>query len=126
MSENEIRKLRNQRRYHRESKLEELDKLLGDAEERNQRVEKQEDRLVKSGVWGVLHGRTATEQILTPWFVLITLLTVLQMLRMNFFIATIKVSLTSPSVHYTVEFSDNFATGAVSSYARVKSFSQPD
>jgi hypothetical protein len=26
----------------------------------------------------------------TPWFILITLLTVLQMLRMNFFIATIK------------------------------------
>lgn len=30
------------------------------------------------------------EQIFTPWFILITLLTVLQMLRMNFFIATIR------------------------------------
>lgn len=90
MSDSEVRKLRNERRYHRESKLQELEHLLGDAEERHHRVEKQEDRLAKSGVWGVLHGRTATEQMLTPWFVLITLLTVLQMLRMNFFIATIK------------------------------------
>ncbi|KAK5166420.1 uncharacterized protein LTR77_007963 [Saxophila tyrrhenica] len=90
MSENEVRKLRNKRRFHRESKIQEIDRLLGDADERHQREEKQEDRLIKSGVWGVLHGKTATEQILTPWFVLITLLTVLQMLRMNFFIATIK------------------------------------
>lgn len=28
--------------------------------------------------------------MLTPWFILITLLTVLSMLRMNFFIATIR------------------------------------
>jgi MFS family permease len=90
ISDSEVQKLRNQRRYHRESKLQELDKLLGDADERQGRVEKEEDRLAKSGVWGVLHGRTATQQILSPWFILIALLTVLQMLRMNFFIATIK------------------------------------
>jgi hypothetical protein len=90
MSDNEVRKLRDQRRYRRESKLQEFDKLLGDAEERHQRVEKEEDRLAKSGVWGVLHGKSATEQILSPWFILIALVTVLQMLRMNFFIATIK------------------------------------
>jgi hypothetical protein len=41
-------------------------------------------------VWGALHGQTAWQQMQTPWFILITLLTVLQMLRMNFFIATIK------------------------------------
>ena len=90
ISDAEIRKLRGVRRDHRESKLEALENLLGDADERTQRVEKQEDRLAKSGVWGVLHGRSATAQMLTPWFILITLLTVLQMLRMNFFIATIK------------------------------------
>lgn len=28
--------------------------------------------------------------MLSPWFILITLLTVLQMLRMNFFIATVR------------------------------------
>ena len=90
MGDGEVRRLRTQRRERRESKLQELDRLLGDAEERQRRTEKVEDRLAVSGVWGVLHGRSATEQILSPWFILITLLTVLQMLRMNFFIATIR------------------------------------
>ncbi|EAW10955.1 putative MFS transporter Fmp42 [Aspergillus clavatus NRRL 1] len=43
-----------------------------------------------SGVWGALHGRSALQQIRTPWFVLITLFTVLQMLRINYFVATIR------------------------------------
>ena len=90
ISDNEVRHLRKQRRERRESKLQELDKLLGDAEERQHRAERAEDRLAVSGVWGVLHGKSATEQMLTPWFILIALLTVLQMLRMNFFIATIR------------------------------------
>lgn len=90
MSDREVKKLRAQRREHRESKLEQLDKLLGDREERQHRVEKQEDRQVASGVWGALHGKTATEQMLSPWFILLALLTLLQMLRMNFFIATIQ------------------------------------
>lgn len=37
-----------------------------------------------------MHGKSAKEQMLSPWFILITLVTVLQMLRMNFFIATIR------------------------------------
>jgi hypothetical protein len=90
MNDSDLVRVRSERRDRRESKLEELESLLGDAQERQQRAEKEEDRLVKSGVWGVLHGKSATEQILSPWFVLITLLTVLQMLRMNFFIATIR------------------------------------
>ena len=45
---------------------------------------------MKSAVWGALHGLPAHQQMLTPWFILITLLTVLQMLRMNYFIATIR------------------------------------
>ena len=90
LGDNDLVRLRSQRRDRRESKLEELENLLGDADERQQRAEKEEDRLVKSGVWGVLHGKSAREQILSPWFVLIKLLTVLQMLRMNFFIATIR------------------------------------
>jgi MFS family permease len=90
MSEGEVRRLRARRREHRESKLQELDKLLGDAEERRLKVAKEDERHVASGVWGALHGMSAYQQMLTPWFVLITLLTVLQMLRMNFFIATIR------------------------------------
>lgn len=90
LSAREVRRLRERRRDHRESNLAELDKLLGDAEERQHRVEKQEVRQEKSGVWGALHGKSSREQMLSPWFILITLLTVLQMLRMNFFIATIR------------------------------------
>jgi len=30
------------------------------------------------------------QQMMTPWFILIALLTVLQMLRMNFFVATVR------------------------------------
>ncbi|PYH43612.1 putative MFS transporter Fmp42 [Aspergillus saccharolyticus JOP 1030-1] len=42
------------------------------------------------GVWGALHGASALTQIRTPWFVLITLFTILQMLRINYFVATIR------------------------------------
>lgn len=70
--------------------MRQLGKVLGDAEFRQEREQREEDRLATSGVWGALHGKPALQQILSPWFILITLLTVLQMLRMNFFIATIR------------------------------------
>ncbi|KAJ5632077.1 hypothetical protein N7490_008416 [Penicillium lividum] len=43
-----------------------------------------------SGVWGVLHGQTALAQLRTPWFVLITAFTVLMMLRINYFVASLR------------------------------------
>ncbi|KAJ5580272.1 uncharacterized protein N7459_006257 [Penicillium hispanicum] len=43
-----------------------------------------------SGVWGVLHGRSALHQLQTPWFILITLFTVLMMLRINYFVASLR------------------------------------
>ncbi|CAK4016448.1 MFS general substrate transporter [Lecanosticta acicola] len=89
-SDGEVRRRRQQRREHRESNLTKLDDLLGDAEERHHREEMQEQKEQTSGVWGALHGKSAKEQMLSPWFILITLLTVLQMLRMNFFIATVR------------------------------------
>lgn len=48
-----------------------------------------------SGVYGALHGRTAAQQILTPWFILIALFTVLQMLRINYFVATVRTQYTA-------------------------------
>ncbi|KAM3417610.1 Protein FMP42 [Cercospora zeina] len=89
-SDGEVARLRAQRREHRESNLQKLEELVGDAQERQLRDEKQGEHLAASGVWGALHGKSAREQMLSPWFILITLLTVLQMLRMNFFIATIR------------------------------------
>lgn len=90
LSDAEVRRLRKGRREHRESKIAELDKLLGDREVRAHREEQEQTRHETSGVWGALHGKTAVEQMLTPWFILMTGLTVLQMLRMNYFIATIR------------------------------------
>ncbi|EMC94039.1 hypothetical protein BAUCODRAFT_36510 [Baudoinia panamericana UAMH 10762] len=90
LSDAEVRRLRAHRREHRVSKVADLESLIGDADFREAREHKEEERHVKSGVWGALHGQPAYKQIASPWFILITLLTVLQMLRMNFFIATIK------------------------------------
>lgn len=42
-----------------------------------------------SGVFGVMHGYSAQEQIKSWWFVLTTLLSIIMMLRLNYFMATI-------------------------------------
>lgn len=44
----------------------------------------------KSGIWGAMHGVSAGQQLRSPWFILICLFTILQMTRINFFIATIR------------------------------------
>lgn len=46
------------------------------------------------GIWGVLHGRSALYQLRTPWFALITAFTVLMMLRINYFVATLRTQYT--------------------------------
>ena len=75
-------------RQRRESVMSELNVLLETST--NAKRAKREDRKnKKSGVWGVLHGYSALEQINTPWFWLITLFTVVQMLRINYFVATV-------------------------------------
>ncbi|GAB7357571.1 hypothetical protein MBLNU459_g0082t1 [Dothideomycetes sp. NU459] len=78
-----------QRRTHRESVVDEITELLGSKNGDAQAAE-EEQKAAASGVWGALHGRTAVQQIMTPWFVLITLFTVLQMTRINYFVATIR------------------------------------
>jgi hypothetical protein len=70
--------------------LSQLDDLVGDARSRKRQQEKLEQQQEASGVWGALHNKSAREQMLTPWFILLTLLTVIQMVRMNYFIATIR------------------------------------
>ncbi|KAJ3527047.1 hypothetical protein NM208_g10902 [Fusarium decemcellulare] len=56
----------------------------------DRQVEAKERQHVASGVWGVLHDCTVLEQIRSPWFILICLFTVVQMTRINFFVATIR------------------------------------
>ena len=82
------RQLQEVRRQHRESVVSEMTSLLGKSGTKQQRAEEKKKDI--SGVWGALHGRSALEQIRTPWFILITVFTVLQMTRINYFVATIR------------------------------------
>lgn len=51
-----------------------------------------EDKLYESsgGVFGIMHGYTITEQLKSPWFSLMTIFTTIQMLRINYFVATVR------------------------------------
>lgn len=89
-SERELERVRSRRADHRKNTIQQLNDLLGDKDERQQRAEREEDRHHAARVWGALHGMEAHKQMATPWFILITLMTVLQMVRMNYFIATIR------------------------------------
>jgi MFS family permease len=90
LSDGEMYRVRSNRAEQRQNKLDRLEDLVGDIEAREERAHQEEERQVVSGIWGVLHGLPAHQQMLTPWFVLLLLLTVFQMLRMNYFIATIR------------------------------------
>ncbi|EED14233.1 MFS transporter, putative [Talaromyces stipitatus ATCC 10500] len=87
---NEVASLRAARRKKRQAKLRNIDNVLGGLDERQHREEQEEERHAAARVWGVLHGEPIQRQFMSPWFILITLLTVLQMLRMNYFIGTIR------------------------------------
>ncbi|KAJ5551450.1 Major facilitator superfamily domain general substrate transporter, partial [Penicillium sp. DV-2018c] len=89
-SPSELSRVRKKRAERRRKKIREIDAVLGDKDERERRAHREEDRHEASWVWGVLHGLPAHKQMATPWFILITLMTVLQMIRMNYFIATIR------------------------------------
>lgn len=81
--------LREGRRRYRESVVTEVTSLLGkNGEDQKQKEEERKKDI--SGVWGALHGQSALQQIKSPWFILITLFTVVQMTRINYFVATIR------------------------------------
>ncbi|KAF2198243.1 MFS general substrate transporter [Delitschia confertaspora ATCC 74209] len=84
-----VQQLRDARRIHRESVISEVTELLG-SKDAVQQTKKEEEKKNVSGVWGALHGQTAAQQMKSPWFILITLFTVLQMTRINYFVATIR------------------------------------
>jgi MFS family permease len=84
-----VKRLQDARRAHRDSIVSEITELLGTQDGQKQAKE-EEKKKAKSGVWGALHGRTAAQQMKTPWFILIMLFTVLQMTRINYFVATIR------------------------------------
>ncbi|KAF4976921.1 hypothetical protein FZEAL_6456 [Fusarium zealandicum] len=84
-----LRDERREERQRREAVVHDIENLLGSARGDRQ-VEAKERQHVASGVWGVLHHCTVLEQIRSPWFILICVFTVVQMTRINFFVATIR------------------------------------
>ncbi|KAH8815230.1 MFS transporter-like protein Fmp42 [Xylogone sp. PMI_703] len=76
-------------RNRRESVVNEITELIG-SKSGGKQIRQEEDKGKVSGVWGAMHGKTAKQQILSPWWVLIALFTVIQMTRINFFVATIR------------------------------------
>ncbi|KAL2434107.1 Protein FMP42 [Exophiala dermatitidis] len=85
----EIMRVRSQRASRRRQSITSINELLGGPAEQQEHEKKEHEKRVTSGVFGVLHGVPASKQFRTPWFILITLFTVLQMARFNFFISTI-------------------------------------
>jgi MFS family permease len=86
----DLSRVRCARADYRKATLDEIDNIAGDADQREGRMRTHQERQRISGVWGVLHGAPPRKQMLSLWFILILLLTALQMLRMNYFIATIR------------------------------------
>ncbi|RMZ81899.1 hypothetical protein DV738_g1950, partial [Chaetothyriales sp. CBS 135597] len=61
------------------------------ATEKPEQAAREHEVQSRSGVWGAMHGYSALEQIKSPWFVLVTAFTVVQMTRINYFVATIRL-----------------------------------
>lgn len=79
----------DQRQKRRDDVLDDMTPLLG--KKNGDKIRSQDQgRKETSGVWGVLHGKSALQQIQTPWFILITLFVMVQMTRINYFVATVK------------------------------------
>jgi MFS family permease len=89
LDDSEVWRVRALRAEHRQRVRAEIRTLLGNAEEQAKHEMKLAEKRINSQAWGALHGLSAWQQIKTPWFTLITLFTILQMARMNFFIATV-------------------------------------
>lgn len=81
--------LRDERRQRQQSVVSEIEELIG-SKTGGKHLKQEEKKNNISGVWGAMHGKTVAEQVLSPWFVLITLFTVIQMTRINYFVATIR------------------------------------
>ncbi|KFH40332.1 hypothetical protein ACRE_090050 [Hapsidospora chrysogenum ATCC 11550] len=85
----ERRERRREERMERENVMDEIESLLGSVKGDEQLVA-EERKNDASGVWGVMHDKTVVQQITSPWFILICLFTVVQMTRINYFVATIR------------------------------------
>lgn len=76
-------------RERRDSTASEITALL-ERPANTKRANREDKKNKTSGVWGAMHGYSAWEQVKSPWFLLITMFTVVQMTRINYFVATIR------------------------------------
>lgn len=100
IGDEERERLREETWQRRESVINEITSLLG-ASTNSKKAQREDEKNRRSGVWGVLHGFSALEQIKTPWWWLITLFTLVQMTRINYFVATIR-----PQYEYMLRSTD--------------------
>lgn len=81
--------LREEQREHQHNAASEIEELLGSVKGKKQ-AKREVKRADVSGVWGIMHQYSALEQITSMWFWLICIFTVVQMTRINYFVATIR------------------------------------
>ncbi|KAK0618341.1 major facilitator superfamily transporter [Bombardia bombarda] len=80
--------LQEESRQHHAEVVSNIQELLGSTKADKQ-ARREERKNEISGVWGIMHPFSAWEQITSPWFILICVFTVIQMTRINYFVATI-------------------------------------
>ncbi|CAH0047899.1 unnamed protein product [Clonostachys solani] len=85
-----LRDERREIRRERETVMADIQSLLGSVKG-DEQIEAEERKNTTSGVWGILHDATVFQQVSSPWFILICVFTVIQMTRINYFVATIRV-----------------------------------
>lgn len=85
----EVYRIRSRRAAERAKDAAQIEDLIGNQDQQVQHDINQDEIKITAGIWGVMHGVPAAQQLRSPWFILICLFTVLQMTRFNFFISTI-------------------------------------
>ncbi|KAL1849164.1 hypothetical protein Daus18300_013369 [Diaporthe australafricana] len=87
----ELQRTRHRRAARREAQLEAIEAVAGNESERAADRAAARGRQQASGVQGAsVRDLPFARQVATPWFWLVLALTVLQMMRMNYFIATVR------------------------------------
>lgn len=82
--------LHEEQRQAREDLAANLEEVLDGNPKADRQAKREERKNEISGVWGVMHQNTVWEQLRSPWFIFICLFTVIQMTRINYFVATIR------------------------------------
>lgn len=82
--------LHEEQRQAREDLAANLEEVLEGNPKADRQAKREERKNEISGVWGVMHQNTVWQQLRSPWFIFICLFTVVQMTRINYFVATIR------------------------------------